>query len=667
MNTQFKLKATAVAIGLLAMVPAVHAEPWKFGVMADTQWKSNVDGENPGTVAVGIIKQINQQFIAEDVKFVIQVGDLVDSYSSANMDARVAAAQPLYNAGIGFFPLRGNHESSSASALYVPSVFPQTTGGANSAGASNFSSPFATLNGLSYAFDFGNARFVILDQFTRTDGTNYLGSSNNNIIDQQSWIDATLTGKAAGNHAFVFSHKGLVTANHTDILFGANPSSNPTAQNAFMSSLEANGVRYLFNGHDHNHQRSLIASPDGQSQVLNITTSSNSYKFYVPKTGTSINDIKYNNPPRETPVSQELYTVGYYIVSVDGPKVTVDHYASNNGCGGSLASGGVDCDLTVTPALSFEKRESFGYSLNGKQFVVAKNGSFTVVQDQSPSGTGWLGTAAAIENGVNATVTTLYDGRATANDVSTGWTSRADSTGSLKSDALTLWGMEDAIGSDKTDPYALSLSYFAPEVNAADLAAGELFLATRDKWGHWVRAVATNQGGTPAFVNGAYDSAAHGLGSYGVDSTSGKAWGVINHASDFAVLHLNKIVGTTGRDTLTGTDGDDEIVGGLGADLLVGGLGGDVFVYNSLREAGDTISDFVPGTDRIDASQLLASVGYTGKTAVADGYFVAVDVAGGVLIQFDADGRSGAGSARPLVKLAGLSAAQINLARELGL
>jgi len=67
-------------------------------------------------------------------------------------------------------------------------------------------------------------------------------------------FSATLTGKPVGNHAFVFSHKGLITANHTDILFGANPSSNPTAQNAFMSSLQANGVRYLFNGHDHNYQ-----------------------------------------------------------------------------------------------------------------------------------------------------------------------------------------------------------------------------------------------------------------------------------------------------------------------------------------------------------------------------------------------------------------------------
>ena len=31
----------------------------KFGVMADTQWKANKDGVNPGTSAIGLINQLN--------------------------------------------------------------------------------------------------------------------------------------------------------------------------------------------------------------------------------------------------------------------------------------------------------------------------------------------------------------------------------------------------------------------------------------------------------------------------------------------------------------------------------------------------------------------------------------------------------------------------------
>ena len=459
MHRNLKLGLLVTALGFAAAMPAAAAS-FSFGVMSDTQWKSNLDGQNPGTVAVGIINQINQQFIAKDVKFVIQVGDLVDSYSAANMDARVAAAQPLYDAGIGFFPLRGNHESSSSAANYVPTVFPQTTGGgSNTVGASNFSSPFTSLNGLSYSFDYGNARFVMLDQFTRKDNTNYLGSSNNNIIDQQTWINSTLTSKAADSHAFVFSHKGLITANHTDGLFGTNPASNPSAQNAFMGSLDANGVHYLFNGHDHNHQRSVITSPDGNSQVQDITTSSNSYKFYVPQTGTNINDVKYNNPTRETPIAQELFTVGYYTVTVDGPRVTVDHYASNNGCGGSLATGGVDCDLTVTPNLTFEKRETFGYSLNGKEFLVASGTSFAGLADSITAGNGFVGTSMQFLDGVNGHNVNLYDGRATVSAVNTGWISM-DEVGDakLRSDVLSLWGVSDLSNSEANN-VKLSMSY----------------------------------------------------------------------------------------------------------------------------------------------------------------------------------------------------------------
>ncbi len=128
------------------------AAPWKFGVMADTQWKRNVDGKNPGTCAVGIIDLLNAEFIRHGVQFVIQVGDLVDVENDAlngnptvrTMPVRAAAAQPLYDAGIGFFPLRGNHEGSGTAALEFQDLYPQARGmGERTVGASDFSSPFA--------------------------------------------------------------------------------------------------------------------------------------------------------------------------------------------------------------------------------------------------------------------------------------------------------------------------------------------------------------------------------------------------------------------------------------------------------------------------------------------------------------------------------------------
>jgi hypothetical protein len=111
-----------------------------------------------------------------------------------------------------------------------------------------------------------------------------------------------------------------------------------------MASLRENGVRYYFGGHDHLHNRALVMSPDGLSALQNIIASSNSYKFYIPLIPS--NDDRYDLPARETELAQELFTVGYYLVTVDGTRVTVDHYASPNGCNG-------DCDLTATPALTF--------------------------------------------------------------------------------------------------------------------------------------------------------------------------------------------------------------------------------------------------------------------------------------------------------------------------
>ena len=56
--------ALALAFAMLMGVSWAWAEPWKFGVMSDTQWSNAADAaNNPGTVAVGIINQLNQQFI----------------------------------------------------------------------------------------------------------------------------------------------------------------------------------------------------------------------------------------------------------------------------------------------------------------------------------------------------------------------------------------------------------------------------------------------------------------------------------------------------------------------------------------------------------------------------------------------------------------------------
>jgi sec-independent protein translocase protein TatC len=248
--------AAAGNLGAASGVPTQNA--WKFGVMADTQWLSTDDGQNPNTCAVGLLRPLQQAFIAQQVKFVVQVGDLADQASGNSSEAgyattaslcedtRALFAQGLYSAGIGFFPVSGNHDNGSP-AEFV-SIFPQTqTGQMNATPASVFSitnpdasqpSPtqsgssftqgtnFAAIGypsdyqGLSYGFDYNNARFVLIDQFATVSGNGPDGNAYNidtTVSLQQAWINAAYAGKPADGHIFNFSHKGIILQQHIDV------------------------------------------------------------------------------------------------------------------------------------------------------------------------------------------------------------------------------------------------------------------------------------------------------------------------------------------------------------------------------------------------------------------------------------------------------------------
>lgn len=540
-------------------VPSAPSSAWKMGVMADTQWTGSPDdGKNPNSDSIDIVNQLNAKFIAEGVKLVVQVGDLTDNGANAALDTRAEFAQALYNAGIGYFPVRGNHESNAASAAEFKRVFPQTQGGTQNATpanafvpnaddvnthpvavsgspfvmGSNFSQPSSVItgttawDGLSYSFDYNNAHMTFLDQFMKSDGTS--ASGNYYITPQQPWLSATLAAKPAGSHNFVFSHKGLITENHVDTLFGSDPSKDPAGQDAFISSLASNGVRYLMMGHDHMHNRALVTTTDGTTaKVQNITCSSDSSKFYIPPVPT--NDTKYDvaafGHTRETPIAQELNTVGYYIVTVDGIKATVDFYSAV--VNPTLASG--EYLISTTPQLTFTKRETFGYGLNGKEFVVPQGQSYTAVQDTFGA------TTAKILGGTNANTNVEGGGRKPVKTVDTGWNAGTCSTSSA---ILSLWMTMSTLGSEQTDTYVLSLSFDPTGITAAQLASGLFGLATKDSNGNWINAVNRDFGGTKTFVQRAWQSS-DTLGTYGVDPVSNTAWAVINHSSDFAVASFN--------------------------------------------------------------------------------------------------------------------------------
>lgn len=122
---------------------------------------------------------------------------------------------------------------------------------------------------------------------------------------------------------------------------------------------------------------------------------------------------------------------------------------------------------------------------------------------------------------------------------------------------------------------------------------------------------------------------------------------------------VNVINGTSGSDQLTGTAGDDIITGGAGRDRLTGGAGRDQFVYTSTIDAGDLITDFELGKDKIVLSALLDSVGYMGSDAIADGYIGVTSARGRTLVTLDTDGFAGSNQAHGYISVDGATPAEL--------
>jgi predicted extracellular nuclease len=117
--------------------------------------------------------------------------------------------------------------------------------------------------------------------------------------------------------------------------------------------------------------------------------------------------------------------------------------------------------------------------------------------------------------------------------------------------------------------------------------------------------------------------------------------------------------GTAGADTLVGTDADEVFIGGPGRDLLTGGGGRNQFVYTSVLDGGDTITDFRPGRDSLVLTGLLRSLAAPAN-AWASGHVVCTAAGADALVSVDPDGSAGPQRARPLVLMRNLGCAALN-------
>ncbi|WHS55175.1 retention module-containing protein [Pseudomonas brassicacearum] len=118
----------------------------------------------------------------------------------------------------------------------------------------------------------------------------------------------------------------------------------------------------------------------------------------------------------------------------------------------------------------------------------------------------------------------------------------------------------------------------------------------------------------------------------------------------------NRINGGLGHDVLNGGGGDDLLIGGLGNNTLTGGSGADTFQWQAGNSGHDVITDFAPGIDKLDLSQLLQ--GENGSTASLDDYlhFSVSGSGGSVVTSIDVSAIAGA-TPNQTIDLAGVNLA----------
>ncbi|OFX87999.1 MAG: hypothetical protein A2W99_11430 [Bacteroidetes bacterium GWF2_33_16] len=214
-----------------------NGKSWRFAVVGDTHVTINSD----------TIKEMIPFFLQDSIDFILLCGDIVEggkmtTSSELEMELKMwqDIFQPLYDNGIGVYPIRGNHEDDANDDI---TVWNKIFSGSN---ALPQNGPAGETN-QTYSFNHKNAFFIGLD--------NYI---NIHRVDQE-WLNQQLENNS-NPHVFVFGHEAAFKVFHSDCLDDFQ-----TERDIFWKSLTDAGVRTYFCGHDHFFDVAQIDDGDGNS------------------------------------------------------------------------------------------------------------------------------------------------------------------------------------------------------------------------------------------------------------------------------------------------------------------------------------------------------------------------------------------------------------------
>ena len=258
---------------------------WRFAVVGDTHVGSS-----------DTIAEMIPFMLADNIECLLVPGDIAEgglASSSAKLQTQLehwqSLLKPLYDKGIGIYPIYGNHENDAKNNTVAwNNVF-------SSSYALPQNGPSGEVN-FTYSFAHKNALFIGLDDYKNIHKVN------------QTWLDKELAANKQP-HVFVFGHESAFKVFHADCL-----DDSVEARNTFWQSLSQAGVKVYFCGHDHFVDVANVDDGDGNTN--------NDVIQYLVGTGGGWLMSQYNYNGTNTPYSlQGLFhdmEFGYALVELSG-------------------------------------------------------------------------------------------------------------------------------------------------------------------------------------------------------------------------------------------------------------------------------------------------------------------------------------------------------------
>jgi hypothetical protein len=344
---------------------AAQAERWNFIITCDSR----------GAIQTGvndvILTEIVREILRWDVDFVIYAGDLV--YGAGVPPAQfetqlwhwVSLTRPLYDAGIGVYVCRGNHEQGDT--WYTdPNEPPNPVDNyalrwLHVFGSDKHLDVRLPDNGpagekyMTYAVVHKNALVLALDE--------YAGTWHHAVhAVNQEWLDSQLQVNTKP-HIFAFGHEPAFRTYHQDCL-----DAHPDQRDAFWRSLRAAGAGLYTCGHDHYYDNARVHDNDGSGdpnhdvhQLIVATAGAPLYSWSLP----------YRGQNSDFQLSQLFHSEhwGYILVEVNGLDVTTTWMERQ---GTSTAQSGV-----------YKAKFVWSYAAAAGPVVLQPNGGEQVLAGQS--------------------------------------------------------------------------------------------------------------------------------------------------------------------------------------------------------------------------------------------------------------------------------------------